>query len=122
MISADDIRLYQDPYTQIPDQPRVGGKKWGAGYVYDTVDANEPNKPAPYRHWSKFPVTDPPTTNECGDLEMHSYPGTYGWALCEDDKVRIGPDIHRELEIQDSEVVKIWQGLLDDLGFLLEDL
>ena len=53
---------------------------------------------------------------------MHSVPGTYEWALCEDDKVRIGPDIHRELEIQDSEVVKIWQGLLDDLGFLLEDL
>ena len=90
MVHPKDIRLYQDPTTQIPDQSLVGGKKWGAGYVYDIFDYGNPNTPAPYRHWDKFPVNDPPMTNEYGDLHMHSDKNVYGWALCEDDNVRLG--------------------------------
>ena len=53
---------------------------------------------------------------------MHSEPGIYGWALCEDDRVRVGPDINKEVEIQNSEVVPMWQSLLNNLGYLLEKL
>ena len=122
MVSADNIRLYQEPYMRILDQPEVVGKKWRPGYVYDTFNSTRPNKPPPSRNWNKFPVSDPPTTNEYGDLEMHSDPGTYGWALCEDDRIRVGVDINKELKIQNSEVVPMWQSLLNNLGYLLKKL
>ena len=53
---------------------------------------------------------------------MHSEPGIDGWALCEDDRVRVVPDINKEVKMQDSEVVPMWQSLLLDLGYLLEKL
>ena len=53
---------------------------------------------------------------------MHSEPNVYGWALCEDDDVRIGPDINREVEMDDSEALAWWQKVLLDLGYLLGEL
>ena len=122
MVHPDDMRLHQEPHTRIRNQPVVGGKKWEAGYVYDAFSATSLNKPAPYRHWNEFPVTDPPTTNECGDLHMHEETDSYGWALCKDDEIRLGLSIHKDSEMKDSEVVTIWQGLLDDLGPLVDCL
>ena len=36
---------------------------------------------------------------------MHSEPDVYEWALCEEDNVRIGPDIIQKVEMEDSEAV-----------------
>ena len=60
--------------------------------------------------------------NDSGDFQMHSEPDVYGWALCEEDNVRIGPDIDKEVEMEDSEAVAWWQSVLLDLGYLLGKL
>ena len=122
MVSADTFRVYQDPDTRIPDQPQLVGKKWRSGYVYDAFNATEADKPAPCRNWNEFPESSPLTTNDYGDFQMHSEPGIDGWALCEDDRVRVGPDINKEVEMQNSEVVPMWQSLLINLGYFLENL
>ena len=53
---------------------------------------------------------------------MHEETDSYGWALCEDDEIRLGPSIHKDLEMKDSEVVTTWQGLLDNLEPLVDCL
>ena len=125
MVHPKDIRLYQDPTTQISDQPIVGDNRWGSEYIYDTFEYGHPNTPAPYRHWDKFPVSDPPMTNKYGDLHMHSDTNAYGWALCEDDNVRLGRSLHKDMVIEESEMATLWKellGNLEPLGDCLEQL
>ena len=122
MVSVDSIRVYQDPDTQTLDQPQFVGKKWLSGYVHDGFNVTEANKPAPCRNWNEFKETTPLVTNDSGDFQMHSEPNVYGWALCEDDDVIIGPDIDREVEMDDSEALAWWQKVLLDLGYLSGEL
>ena len=98
MIHPKNIRLYQEPNTQNPDQITVSGNSWESGYVYGSFDYCHPRTPAPYRHWTEFPLSDPPMTDKHGDLEMHSDKNVYGWALNEDDNVRLGQSLHKDME------------------------
>ena len=43
-------------------------------------------------------------TNEYGDLHMHSDKKVYGWALCEDDNVRLGQSLHKDMETEDTDM------------------
>ena len=53
---------------------------------------------------------------------MHSDTNSYGWALCEDDNVRLGSSIHKDKVIKDAKVANLWENLLGDLEPLVDHL
>ena len=122
MIHPKKMRLYQEPNTRNPDQLTVGGNSWESGYVYGPFNYCHPRIPATYRHWTEFPVSDSPMTNKHGDLEMHSDENVYGWALNENDDIRLGQSLYKDLEIKDDQMTSIWKELLYDLVPLMECL
>ena len=115
MVHPRNIRLYQEPNTQIPDQIAVSGNGWASGYVYGIFDHRHLKMSAPYRDWTKFPVNGPPETDKFGDLQMHSDMNETAWALNENDEVRLGESLHKDIVISDDKMTIIWEEVLDDL-------